>query len=117
VEIGRRRAHPEMSHLPASDSGFVGHVGERAVAVVAIESVLDRSFRRKEVRRAAVDEVNVEPPIIVVIEEQPAAAAGFGQMTRLRTSIVVRPGYTAGLRHVRKGHGLRRRSVLRLWNG
>ena len=66
--------------LPAGapQAGFLGDVGEGAVAIVFVE-MRSGGFagRPVGVEARAVGEINVEPSVVVVIEEGQAAAFGF----------------------------------------
>ena len=50
-----------VSHSP--------RVAEGAVPVIAIKRIFDRRFRLVEIRGTAIDEINVEPAIIIEVEE------------------------------------------------
>ena len=67
VADGHRRG-PARSRQP----GLLGHVGEGAVAVVLVEAI-GRARRRAFEARAAQHE-DVEPAVVVVVEERHAAA-------------------------------------------
>ena len=56
----------------ADEPGPLGHVGERAVAVVPIQAI--RRPRRRALQPGAVQHEEVEPPVVVVVEERDAAA-------------------------------------------
>jgi hypothetical protein len=64
----------------AGDAGFFRDVGECTVAVVPIERVAQRPRRIVKLRLTAVDEVNVHPAIVVVIEKSTTGTARFGQV-------------------------------------
>src|SRR6185437_10886007 len=60
------------------DSGFFGDVGKGSVVIVAEQSGVGRGLLAVEgVEGGAVDEVDVEPPIVVVVDETDAGAIGF----------------------------------------
>src|SRR3954468_21720064 len=63
-----------------SDSGALGHIAESAIAIVAIEDIAKRRLRIIEIALAAVDEVNVHPTVIVVVDEPAAGAGGLGEV-------------------------------------
>ena len=63
----------------AGDAGFFGDIRERAVAIVAVEGVAERSGRSPKIAGATVDEVDVHPAVVVVIEEGAAGTGGFGE--------------------------------------
>ena len=83
------------NELPPATPGLVGDVGERAVAVVLVEGVLQRRLRREEVGRAAVDHEDVHPAVVVVVEERHARPHGLGQVSVGRHRVVVHPGDAA----------------------
>ena len=64
----------------AGNAGACGHVGERAVTVIVIEGIAQRLRRVVEVALAAVDEVDIHPTIVVVVDEGATWTGGFGQV-------------------------------------
>src|SRR5262249_59412616 len=94
VIVGCGHSHAEPS---ACDSCFIGHVGERAVVVVVVKGVLERRGRRVEITGAAVDQVDVHPAVVVIVEEGASRAHGLRQVVSHRVSVVVRPGNAARL--------------------
>src|ERR1051325_3844269 len=66
VIIPGGHAHPESS---ASDPGLLRHVRKSAVVIITIERVPERFRGRIKIRWATVDEVDVHPPVVVIIEE------------------------------------------------
>src|SRR5206468_10754301 len=77
-------------------AGFLRHVRECAVAVVAIECVAERSSRFIEIARSAVHQVDIHPAIIVVVQERASGAYSFRQIHFRRLTAYVNPGDTAG---------------------
>ena len=75
VVISGRGSHAKNA---ARHSSLIRYIRKRAVVVIVIERVLQRRLRRKKIRWATVDEINVHPTIVVVIKEEPATAARFG---------------------------------------
>src|ERR1019366_9455416 len=53
--------------------------------------------RRVEIGRTAVDQVNVHPTVVIVIQESAAGAEAFRQITLRRFGVLVHPRYAAGL--------------------
>src|SRR5688572_219426 len=94
IEIRRGHAHPKLA---ARDTRFMGYVGESSVSVIAIERVFQRRRRREEIRWTTVDEIDVHPTVVVVIEKGAPGADGFGQLAICGLSVVVSPGDLAGL--------------------
>src|SRR6185369_8792774 len=81
IKVRRGSAHSEVAHLATRDAGFVSYISESAVAVVAVESVLDRSLGSVKIRWAAVDQIDIHPTIVIKIEEQATSAARLGQVS------------------------------------
>src|SRR5262249_23824194 len=77
VVISRAYAVPPTG---VRDTGLIGHVSERPVAVVFVETA-DRRLARRPLRFEArpVDEKNIEPPVVIVINECAAAASSLEQ--------------------------------------
>ena len=73
------------------DSCFLRNVGEGAVAIVAVECVSQRLRGSVEIALAAVDEVDVHPAVVVVIEESAARSGGFRKILRGRMAGGVHP--------------------------
>ena len=63
-----------------ADAGLRGDVLERAVAAVAVQPVPRLLRDRRIGQRAAVDQEDVDPAVVVVVEEQPAGAHGLDQV-------------------------------------
>ena len=65
----------------ASQAGFFGDIGERSVAIVLVQ-MRGRSLARRPVgvEARAIGEIDVEPAVVVVIEEGQAAAFGFNDV-------------------------------------
>ena len=77
VEISRGCPHTEVAHFSARYSGFLCYVGKCSIMIVSIERVSYRRLRSKEVRRSAVDEINIHPAVVVKIKKQTTTAAGL----------------------------------------
>ena len=75
--------------------GFFGHVGKRAVTIVAIERIAQGRIGSEEVALAAVDQIDVHPPVVVVVEESAAGAGGLRQESLRRLPVHMCPGDTA----------------------
>src|SRR5580692_5643100 len=54
---------------PCRYPGFLCYIGECAIAIVAVESIPERRSRSKKVTLSAVDKINVQPAVIVVVEK------------------------------------------------
>src|ERR1700751_4788374 len=64
----------------AGHTSLIGHVGKGSVTVIAIQRIEKRRLRRIKIRLAAVDQVNVQPAVVVVIEKGAPGSACLGQM-------------------------------------
>jgi len=71
-------AHADALAPAGSDEpGLHGYIGERPVVVVAIEMVGRYFARRESFERGAVDNENIRPAVVVVIENGNAGASGL----------------------------------------
>ena len=59
------------------DTCFDSNVGEAAVMIVAVEMVGGALARGKSLQRGAIDEKNIRPAIVVVIQDCNTGASGF----------------------------------------
>ncbi len=64
----------------AGDASFLCDVGEGAVAIVVVEGVAEGNGRSPKIAGAAVDQIDVDPAVVVVVEEGAAGAGGFGEI-------------------------------------
>ena len=82
-----------------------GGVLERAVAAVAEQAVAvgERSCRRRE--RPALDDIDVEPAVAVVVEQADAAAHRLGELSRRSGPVVEDEPQPSSLRVVAEGWG------------
>ena len=97
VVVPDHHPHPERA---ACYTRRFGDIGKGAVAVVAVERIAQRLGRFVEIAGAAVDQVDVHPAVVVVIEKRTARAYRLGQVTLGRHGIFVHPGNPArGRRH------------------
>ena len=88
IIISHCRPHPISA---ARDVSFFGYVGEGSVAVVLVKGIAHRWLRIEEIALPAVDEINVHPPIVVVIDECAPGTYGFGQVHLWRSAVAVHP--------------------------
>ena len=77
VVVAGAGAHPVLA---MADARSIGHVLERAVAAIPVQAVPRLLRHRRIGERATVDEEDVDPAVVVVVEEQPARADGFDQV-------------------------------------
>ena len=89
VVITSGDAHAEST---AGNAGFFRHVGEGAVVVVAIQGVAKRFLGLEEIGRPAVDQEDVHPAVVIVVEEGAAGAHGFGEESGGGEGVFVGPG-------------------------
>ena len=76
-----------------TDAGLLGYIRESAIAIVAIKRVSQWARRIVEITFAAVDQVNIHPAVIVVIEKGAAGSRGLRQILLRRFPCSVDPGY------------------------
>src|SRR6202007_3111866 len=74
IVVADRNAHAVAS---PDDPCLRGNIGEGAIAIVAIERVAQRGARVEEIAFAAVNQINVHPAVVVVIDK---ATAGAGRL-------------------------------------
>ncbi len=101
VQIGKAVAvivaHGDTLPVAAGrDAGLLRDVGEGSISIVAIERVAQRRIGIVEVTLAAVDEIDVHPSVIVVIEKGAACPGGFRQVLLRRLAGGMYPGDVAG---------------------
>src|SRR5439155_5871086 len=78
--------------LPAAaDAGLFGHVSECSVAIVPVKRIAERWLGIEEITLAAVDQVNVHPAVVVIIDECASRTHGFRQVHLRGAPVVVYP--------------------------
>src|SRR5208337_4264516 len=92
VVVAYRDAHAES---PARHARLLRDIGERAIAVVVVEGVAKGRMRVVKVTLPAVDEIKVQPSVVIVVNEPPPAAEGLRQIKLRRTAILMDPGDAA----------------------
>ena len=84
VHIGDRDSHPPAR---IAEPGSLSHVVERSIPVVAVQPIRGaRSVPAWCVKRAAIDEIDVDLAIVVVVEECDAAGHRFKDVGLFRRS-------------------------------
>ena len=78
VIIGSGDAHTKTG---SSHSCFVGDVSESAVMIIMVEGVLQRGRRCKEIRWSTVDQINIHPTVVVIIQKGTTGADRFRQVS------------------------------------
>ena len=100
---------PHGDAHPIASSGaprLFRHIGESSVAIVAVKRIPQRLGRIVEVRFAAVDEIDVHPAVIVVIQEGASRPAALRQVLLRGSARVVYPANAALRgRHLLEGVG------------
>ena len=74
--------HDARDPAGTREPGFCGHIVKGSVAIVLVEPIA-RACRRDAKARAAQHQ-NVEPAVVIVIEERDAATDGFKNMCAWR---------------------------------
>src|SRR5215472_10515728 len=92
VEIAYSDTH---SIAAAGYPSLFRYISERAIAVVLVESVAKGRLWIVEVALAAIDQVDVHPAIVVVIQKRAARSGSFRQVVVLGPAVYVLPGDTA----------------------
>ena len=77
IVISNGRTHPVPT---AGDAGLCGDVCEGSVPVVLVKRVAQRGIWVKKITLPAVDQVNVHPAVVVIIDERTPGTHGFGQV-------------------------------------
>ena len=75
----RRPRRPCRTCHPRTPALF-GHIGKCSVAIVFVERVANGLRRLEEIARTAVDQVDVHPAVVVVIEKGAPGSQGLGQI-------------------------------------
>jgi hypothetical protein len=63
--------------LACGDSRFLSDVRKRAVAVVSIQGIAQWLRRREKVRLAAINQVDITPTVIVVVQKRATQSSLF----------------------------------------
>ncbi len=95
VVIAHGHAHPKCS--PAHPRLF-GNIRKRAVAIILIQRVADRPGRLIEVRRTAVDQINIHPSIVIEIQKGASRPQRLGKIALGRHRVIMHPCNAAGRR-------------------
>ena len=80
-----------MPKVAAGHSGLFRHIGERAVAIVFVKSVVNRLVRFPKIAGPTIHQVNIHPAIVVVIEKGAAGAQRFRQKAAGRHGVFMHP--------------------------
>src|SRR5262249_53138430 len=88
VVIGHSNAHSVASAWHAS---LLRYVGKRAIAIVTIQRVAKRGLWVEEIAAAAIDQIDVHPAVIVVVEEGAAGSGSLRQVVLSGTAVYVSP--------------------------
>src|SRR5205085_3917679 len=100
IEITYSDAHAKDS---ATHARFLRYVSKCTVPIILVERVSNRFGGLPEIAGSAVDEVDVHPAVVIVIEESASRTQGFGQVTVVGQCVLVHPlDAASGCRHFRK---------------
>ena len=95
VVVGNRAA---ISPAVVGHAGLLRDIGERAVVIVVEQRGVRRLFLAVErVEGRAVDEVDIEPAVVVVVDQANAGAVGLDDEVLLRGAHLVDPAGEPGL--------------------
>ena len=103
VEI--RDGHAEAPAV-VGDAGLVGHVGKGSVVIVVKERGMGRgALAAERIVGRAVHQIDVEPAVVVVVDQAHAGAVGLQNVFLLRRAHFMAPaGKPRGLGHVLEDH-------------
>ncbi len=73
-------------------ASLLGYVRKGSIAIVSIQSIAQSRIRIEEITSPAVDQVNVHPTIVVVVEKSATCACGLWQILLRGFSRGVLPG-------------------------
>ncbi len=93
IVITHSHAHAERT---ARDAGLFGDIGKGSIAIVLIESVANGLVWLVEIAGARIDQVEIHPAVVVVIEESGAVSHGFWKMAMIGHSGFMNPMDAAG---------------------
>ena len=79
----------------AAHAGLFGDLREGSVAIIVIEGIPKRRIWREEITTAAIDEIDIHPAVVVVVEKSAAGAGRLGKVVIGRPSVVMLPGDSA----------------------
>src|SRR5580658_924006 len=97
VVVVVRNGHAETPAV-VGHAGLGRHVGERAVVVIMKQRRVGRRLLAVErIKGRAVDDINIEPAVVVVVDQPHAGALGLDDVLLLRTAHLVRPMGQSGL--------------------
>ncbi len=68
-----------MPKCAAGYAGLFGDIGECAVAIVLVQRIANGFGRLAEIAGAAVDQEDIHPAVVVIIEESAAGAQASGK--------------------------------------
>ena len=97
VEIGKAVsiviAHGYALAIAAgSHASFYGYVSESSVAIILVQRITQGRIGIEKITVPAVDQVNVHPTVIVIVEESATCARGLWQVFLRRLPRGVLPG-------------------------
>src|ERR1700733_14583822 len=86
------------AEVSASNASLLSYLSKCAIVIVVIQGVMQGRGGRKKVGRSTVDEVQINPTIIVVVKDGYTRTHRLGKIAARRHGIVVLPGDAGSLR-------------------
>src|SRR4029077_3003606 len=101
VEVGETIAvivadGDSLPEAACAHAGFLSYISESSVAIVVVERVAEGRSGREEIAGTTIDEVQVHPAVVVVVEECAARARRLGEILFGRFAGDVLPGDATG---------------------
>ena len=75
----------------AGNPSLYRHLSESAIAIVVIKSISQGRVGIKEIAFAAVHEINIHPPVVVIVEKGTTGAGSLGEVMLMGLSADVPP--------------------------
>ena len=94
VNIGTGHTHSVEGHL--GHAGALGDVLEPAIAEIAVKGISDGLLTLASWGFTAVDEEDIQPSVVVIVQKGDTAAGGFNEKAILGLAVEMAPG-DAGL--------------------
>src|SRR5206468_2381850 len=92
VVIAHRDAHAEGA---ARHSRLLRDVGKSSITVVLVECIAQRFGRVVEIGRAAIDQIEIHPAVVVVVQKRDTGTERLREEVLLRYGVLVDPSDAA----------------------
>jgi len=89
------RADP-LAPARQCDVSLLRHIGEGSIAIVVVEVASGLLVLRKALQSSSVDQEDVWPPVVVVVEERSTAAGSFDDVFLRTLAAILCPGCQSG---------------------